>query len=304
MHVVVCGGTGFVGKALVPLLIGQGHHVVSIGRRAGDAQSRHERLTLLSADTTTEGPWQETIRKADVVVNLAGTSIFTRWTDRAKQSMVNSRIQTTRAIANAIEKPDTVLINTSAVGYYGDRGDDVLDESASAGTDFLAELAVKWEEEAFRASSKGNRVVAARFGVVLGKDGGALEQMLTPFRFFVGGPLGNGRQWFSWIHMQDLIRAVLFCIETDTIQGPVNFVSPQPCTNRELVRTIGRILNRPSWMPAPAFALRLILGEFASVLLASQRAMPKRLLENGFLHHFPTIASALENLLHARSTTL
>jgi len=304
MNVVVCGGTGFVGNALVPELIGQGHHVVSIGRRVGHAHTRHERLTLLAADTTTDGPWQETIRKADVVVNLAGTSIFTRWTDRAKQSMVNSRIRTTKAIVNAIEKPNTVLINTSAVGYYGDRGDDILDESASAGTDFLAELAVKWEAEAFRASSKGNRVVAARFGVVLGKGGGALEQMLTPFRFFVGGPLGNGRQWFSWIHMEDLIRAVLFCIETDTIQGPVNFVSPQPCTNREMVRSIGRILNRPSWMPAPAFALRLVLGEFASVLLASQRVMPKRLLENGFLYHFPTIASALENLLHARATTL
>lgn len=304
MNVVVCGGTGFVGNALVPELIAQGHHVVSIGRRAGNARPRHERLTFLSADTTTDGPWQGTIRKADVVVNLAGASIFTRWTDRAKQSIVDSRIRTTQAIVNAIEKPDTVLINTSAVGYYGDRGEDILDESAFAGTDFLAQLAVKWEAEAFRASSKGARVVAARFGVVLGKGGGALEQMLLPFRFFVGGPLGNGRQWFSWIHMEDVIRAVLFCIETNAIHGPVNFVSPEPCTNREMVRTIGRILKRPSCMPAPAFALRLLLGEFSSVLLASQRVMPKRLLENGFVHHFSTIASALENLLHAQGTTV
>ncbi len=297
MNVVVCGGTGFVGNALVPHLIQQGHHVVSIGRRAGDAQPRHERLTLLAADTTAAGPWQDTIREADVVVNLAGTSIFTRWTDRAKRSMIDSRIQTTRAVVDAIEKPGTVLINTSAVGYYGDRRDEILDESASAGNDFLAELAAKWEAEAFRASSKGNRVVAARFGVVLGKGGGALEQMLTPFRFFVGGPLGSGKQWFSWIHMEDLIRAVLFCIETDTIQGPVNFVSPQPCTNREMVRTIGRILKRPSWMPAPAFGLRLVLGEFASVLLASQRVVPKRLLQNGFVFRYGTISTALEHLL-------
>ncbi|MEW6261259.1 MAG: TIGR01777 family oxidoreductase [Thermodesulfobacteriota bacterium] len=297
MHVVVCGGTGFVGKALVPELIRLGHHVVSIGRRAGDARPKHERLTLLAADTTGYGPWQESIHKADVIVNLAGASIFTRWTDRAKQEMMDSRIRTTRAIVDAIEKPDTVLINTSAVGYYGDRGDDILDESTAAGTDFLAELAVKWEAEAFRASPKGIRVVAARFGVVLGKGGGALEQMVTPFRFLVGGPLGNGRQWFSWIHMEDLIRAVRFCIETNTIQGPVNFVSPQPCTNREMVQTIGRILKRPSWMPAPAFALRLILGEFASVLLASQRVLPNRLLQNGFVFRYGTISSALENLL-------
>lgn len=297
MYIVVCGGTGFVGSALAPYFLRQGHRVVSIGRRAPSQNDVVPGLSVLSADTTRNGPWQEHIRAADIVINLAGTSIFTRWTKAAKQAMIDSRILTTRAIVDALEDRKTVLLNTSAVGFYGDRGDEILDETQSAGHDFLANLASQWETEAFRAEEKGHRVIVARFGVVLAKSGGAFEKMIAPFRFFVGGPLGNGKQWFSWIHIEDLIRAASFCIENKHIHGPINFVSPGAVTNGELSRTIGRFLRKPYWFPAPAFGMKLILGEFASVLLASQRAIPKALLENGFSFHYPTMESALKSLL-------
>lgn len=297
MKIVICGGTGFVGSTLAPHFLRQGHRVVSIGRRPPSPEALDPALSVLSADTTRNGPWQEHIRNADAVINLAGTSIFTRWTEAAKQAMIDSRILTTRAIVDALENRNTVLINTSAVGFYGNRGDEILDETQPAGHDFLADLASRWEAEAFRAEGKGHRVIVARFGVVLAKSGGAFEKMIAPFRFLVGGPLGNGKQWFSWIHIEDLIRAASWCIENQHIHGPVNFVSPGTVTNGELSRAIGRFLRKPCWLPAPAFGMKLILGEFASVLLASQRVIPKVLLENGFSFIYPTWESALKSLL-------
>ena len=193
------------------------------------------------------------------------------------------------------DRPQT-LISTSAVGYYGSRGDDILSEAEPCGRDFLSRVGKDWEYEAFEAEKKNVRVVAARFGVVLGRSGGALKQMLTPFKWFVGGPMGSGRQWFSWIHIVDLLAGLMFMLENPKIQGPVNLCSPAPVTSGELARTLGAVLGRPAVIPAPSMALRLILGEFAETLLASQRVIPEKLLASGFVFRFPDLKDALIEL--------
>jgi uncharacterized protein len=189
------------------------------------------------------------------------------------------------------------LLSTSGVGYYGFTADEELDENSPSGNDFMAQLARDWEKEAYRAREKGVRVVTTRFGVVLGKDGGALGQMIRPFRFFVGGPLGSGEQWFSWIHIEDLIRAALFVMSRPDIDGPVNFAAPGPIRNKDLAKTIGSVLRRPSFMPAPGFMIRLVLGEFGSVILKGQRVVPGVLQSKGFNFNFPDMETALRNLL-------
>jgi len=189
------------------------------------------------------------------------------------------------------------LLSTSGVGVYGFTGDEELDESSPPGTDFLARLAADWEAEALKARQKGVRVVIARFGVVLGKDGGALGLMIMPFRFFVGGPLGSGEQWLSWIHVEDLCEAALFAATEERIQGPLNFAAPGPVKNRDLARIIGKVLARPSFMPAPAFMIKLVMGEMGSVILRGQRVMPRRLQAEGFNFRFPDVESALRDLL-------
>jgi uncharacterized protein (TIGR01777 family) len=191
-----------------------------------------------------------------------------------------------------------VLVSASGVGYYGSRGDDLLTEDAPAGNDFLARLSVDWEGEALAAASKGARVVLARLGVVLGKGGGAMSKMIPAFKFFVGGPIGSGRQWFPWIHLQDLSAAMLFLLEHPEISGPVNLCAPDPVTNRDLAGALGRALNRPAFMPAPAFMVRMALGEFAAVLLGSQRAVPKKLLQHHFGFRHPDIQSAVRAVVH------
>ena len=189
------------------------------------------------------------------------------------------------------------LLSASAVGYYGFTADQELDETSPPGKDFLAQLAVDWENEALKASQKGIRVALTRFGVVMGNDGGALDQMVRPFKFFVGGPIGSGRQWMSWIHVQDLCRAALFVAENPTVEGPVNFCSPEPVTNKNLAEEIGKILRRPSFMSAPGFAIRLALGEFGSVILKGQRVFPRKLIDHGFQFNFSSVRSALNDLL-------
>jgi uncharacterized protein (TIGR01777 family) len=200
------------------------------------------------------------------------------------------------AIAPDPERKIT-LIKTSGAGYYGFTGDEELSETAPPGSDFLARLARDWEAEALKAKDKGVRVVITRFGIILGEGGGALAQMTLPFRFFAGGPLGHGRQWVSWMHVQDLCRAELFLIEHETIQGAVNFTAPVPVRNVELSKAIGKALNRPAFMPAPSFMIKLVLGEFGSVILEGQRAIPKMLLDNGFTFDYPSIEQALKDLL-------
>lgn len=298
MKIFVTGGTGFVGRHLCPRLALEGHYVTVLARRSRSILREGERLRFVVGDPTRRGGWQQEAAHHDVIINLAGASIFGRWTHRHKERIRKSRIETTGNLVDAIiQGRSTTLFSASAVGYYGFHGDEILDESAPAGGDFLAALAAEWEIEALRARHKGARVVITRFGMVLGADGGALQQMVRPFRWFVGGPIGSGKQWISWIHIEDLVRAFLHLLDREELSGAFNFTSPEPVSNRDFSQVVGRVLGRPSRMPAPAFLVRMVLGEFGSVILHGQRVVPLRLLESGFRFRFPLLEDALRDLL-------
>ena len=297
MKIVITGASGFVGQALAPYLLEQGHTVVGLGTSPRYPKSLASGFEWLQADTTRAGDWQTAVTAADVVVNLAGRTIFKRWTREYKNEIVASRVATTRNVVNALSGEHQTLISTSAVGYYGSRGDESLDEESGAGDDFLARLSVDWEHAALAAERKGVRVAVMRFGVILGVGGGALAQMLPAFRMFAGGPLGQGNQWFPWIHMTDVIQAVGFLIDRRSTKGVYNFCAPGAMRQRDFARALGKSLGRPARMPAPALALRLMMGEVAGVLLASQRVHPKRLLADGFAFAYPEADRALADLV-------
>lgn len=235
----------------------------------------------------------------DWLINLAGASIFRRWSEAYKTEVYDSRIRTTRNLVIALAEGDRrqLLCSTSAVGYYGPRGDEVLTEDSPPDAYFLAKLAEDWEAEALKAQELGVRVVITRFGIVLGRGGGALGQMVPMFQRFMGGILGTGTQWFSWIHQADHARAFSFIKAHPEIHGPVNLTAPHPVRNRELTRALGQVLHRPTILPAPAFMMRLVLGEMADALLTGQRVIPQKLMDAGFRFKFPTIAEALKDLL-------
>jgi uncharacterized protein (TIGR01777 family) len=246
-------------------------------------------------------PPPQAFEGVDVVLHLAGESVAEgRWTTAQKARIRDSRVIGTRnlvqGIAQAAVKPKT-LVSASAVGYYGDRGDEELTETAPPAHDFLADVCVEWEREALVAQQHGVRVVVARTGIVLGAGGGALAKMLTPFKLGGGGPLGNGRQWMPWIHVADLARMYLHAAETTSIQGAMNAVAPQPVRNSEFTKALARQLHRPAFMPAPYFGLRLLFGEFAKVLFASQRVIPRVAVDTGFVFQYPEIAAALREIL-------
>jgi uncharacterized protein (TIGR01777 family) len=304
MKVFITGGLGFIGAHLSGYFLERGHRVIAAGRSAEQNRIRHENYMYVSADTTQPGYWQKNLIEADAVVNLAGKSIFKRWTEGYKKQIYDSRILTTRNVVEALQgNKNIVLCSTSAVGYYGDRGDEILNEDKPPGSDFLSNLSVDWEDEALRASTGGIRVVVMRFGIILGKGGGALSKMIPQFRFFAGGPTGSGTQWFPWMHLEDLMGAILFSIENSKVQGPINFCAPEPIRNRDLAKILGEILGRPSFMPAPAFMIRLLLGEFGSVLLGSQRTVPRNLLGYGFEFKYPDIRNALKAIIAERTIT-
>ncbi len=299
MKVFMTGGTGFVGTYLSRELLKQGHEVTILTRREKPPAPEAPGLRYLTGNPTQEGSWMGAVPEHDWIINLAGASIFNRWSKAYKEEIFHSRIDTTRnlviPLANGARRQ--LLCSTSAVGYYGPRGDEILTEDSPQDSYFLARLAKDWEAEALKAAELGVRVVLTRFGIVLGRDGGALGQMAPMFRRFLGGTLGSGQQWFSWIHQADQVRAFTFIQEHPEIHGPVNFTSPQPVRNLELTRTLGRVLHRPTLLPAPEFMMRLVLGEFADALLTGQRVLPKKLLDAGFKFHFPDIDRALEDLL-------
>ena len=301
MKIFITGGTGFVGSHLTRQLTGQGHQVTLLTRSIKPGRPLPPGAAFLEGDPTRPGPWQKEVASQEVVINLAGASIFHRWTDDYKKSLLDSRIRTTRNVVAALSPrkgQETVLLNASAVGYYGFHQDEELDEEAPPGDDFLATLARDWENEAKKAADAGVRVILCRFGIVMGEKGGALDQMVPIFKKGLGSPLGSGEQWFSWIHQQDLTAALLFLINRKAFSGPVNCTSPFPVRNRELTKILGEVLGKPTFMPAvPGFMLKIIMGEFGNVLLKGQRVLPKKLLSLGYSFQFPLLKDALINLL-------
>jgi uncharacterized protein (TIGR01777 family) len=298
MKIFISGGTGFVGTGLARYLLAKGHNVIATGTSSAHTSVSNENFRYISADTTEKGPWQDLLKDVDALINLAGRTIFNRWSERYKKQIYNSRILTTRNLVEAMpDDKEVVLCSTSAVGFYGDRGEEILSEEALPGNDFLARVSIDWEKEAFLAEKKGARVAVMRFGVVLGKNGGALAKMIPAFKSFAGGPIGSGEQWFPWIHLEDLISAVMFIIENQDIKGSVNFCAPNPVRNRDFAKVLGRILGRPSFMRAPSFMIRILMGEMGTIVMSSQRAVPDRLLKNGFEFQYPDVEKALNNLI-------
>lgn len=297
MNVFISGGLGFVGKSVAAHLLSQGH-AITITDLPNNPIIGDGRISYISADTTSPGLWQKEVESADLIINLAGVSIFNRWTSARKKAIYDSRILTTKNIVDAIPGGKRItMYSTSAQGYYGFRGDEILNEASSPGNDFLAMVCRNWEAEALRAQEKGARLVITRFGIVLGRGGGMLGILKPLFRMFLGGKLGDGRQWLSWIHINDLIGAYLFLLNNDKISGPMNLCAPNPVTNAEFTRAMGKVLHRPSFMPIPSSAVRLTLGEFGATILKGQRVVPAKLLEAGFRFEFPFIDSALANIL-------
>lgn len=300
MKILITGGTGFVGKQLTSRFIQEGNEVTILTRSLKEWGQLPKGISYLQGDPTQKGPWQETIPSHDVIINLAGASIFSKWSEEYKKLIRDSRVFTTRNIIEGIPskfEKEISLFSTSAVGYYGFHGDEELDEESPPGNDFLARLAIEWEAEALKAKEKGTRVVITRFGIVLGEKGGALGQMIPLFKKFIGGPIGSGQQWFSWVHIKDLAEAFAFLIKHPEISGPVNVCSPNPVKNKDLAKALGRALHRPSFMPAPAFMIKLVLGEFGSVILEGQRVLPRRLLKKGFTFQYPDIDKALQSII-------
>jgi uncharacterized protein len=300
MKILITGGTGFIGSFLTTRLILDGHNVSVLIRNEKPGKTGSPDVFLIPGDPTVPGPWQQSIKNYDVIINLAGASIFSRWTAEQKKSIRESRINSTRNIVDAIDASSgkaVTLLSASAVGYYGFHGDEEVTEEVPPGGDFLATIAQEWEEEALRAKQKGVRVYITRFGIVLGTNGGVLDQMIPLFKNFIGGPIGNGKQWFSWVHVDDLTGAISFLLKHPELSGPFNVCSSKPVRNKELAKTIGKVLQRPSLMPMPSFMVRLVLGEFGSVILKGQKVIPRRLLENGYDFKYQDIDKAIASIV-------
>ncbi|MEK6650893.1 MAG: TIGR01777 family oxidoreductase [Bacteroidota bacterium] len=320
MRIVLAGGTGLIGARLVQHVLTLGHSVSVLTRSPGRARRAFPagvelfEWTARPLTATRErgrsdaGAWSTSIASADAVLNLAGASVAgARWTASRKQLILESRLNATRSIVDAIHaapRKPAVLVNASAVGYYGDVPEGEVAEFHTSGSGFLADVCRRWEEEAQQAATDGVRVVLLRTGIVLDARGGALQRLVLPFRFFVGGPLGSGRQWMPWIHADDEARAIIHALHTPSLSGPLNLAAPQPVRMQELCETLGGVLRRPSWAPVPSALLRLVLGEMADVVLTGQKAIPKKLLESGFTFRFAGLEAALADLLAGGNKTL
>lgn len=301
VKVVIAGGTGFVGKALVKELVDNGHTAVILTRKSQNFPDNPQ----IHYVEWLNGKMDKNIEGAEVIINLAGESINSgRWTEERKSRILSSRIDSTNEIISIITKMEVkpkTLVNASAIGYYGTSASGEFNEdSPLAGTDFLATTVAKWEETALDAEKLGIRTVFCRFGIILSKHGGALPRMTFPYRLFAGGTVGSGNQWTSWIHLEDVVKALLFVMKQKQLEGPINFTAPNPVTMKEFGRTLGRRIHRPHWLPVPAFALKMILGEMSSLVLEGQKVLPKRLLDNNFSFNYPTLENALKNIYNTK----
>lgn len=301
MKIFITGGLGFAGTTITAMLLREGHAVTVMQRSPVKKTAPPPDVTIIAGDARMGGAWQDALAEHDAVINLAGVSIFSRWNRRKKEDIYDSRIRITRHVADAIKKSGKKTINlisASAVGYYGFHGDEELTEKDPPGGDFLARVCRDWESEAMAAEAYGARVVITRFGVILGRGGGALDILTRLFRMRFGNRLGSGRQWLSWIHEADLASAILFLLEDASIRGPVNCTTPNPVTNAMLTKALNRALGTfPLVPPAPAFVMKAAMGEFGDFLLKGQRAMPGRLEEASFPFRYPAIDAALADLL-------
>ncbi|UOY91807.1 TIGR01777 family oxidoreductase [Ectobacillus sp. JY-23] len=294
MKIAISGGTGFIGQALATHLISKGH-TVSVLTRSN--RTAHDGITYVrwnAADDTFPLP------AVDAVINLAGESLNSgRWTETKKQQILNSRLSTTQGILRqlaSLSKRPKIFINASAVGYYGTSLTQTFTELDEPGDDFLATTVKLWEQEAKKAEDLGMRTVLARFGIVLG-GGGALPKMILPYRLFAGGTVGSGKQWLSWVHIEDVTNMISFCLDYQDISGPVNITSPHPVTMEEFGKTIAKTMHKPHWLPAPAFAVKLALGEMSILVLEGQKALPKKVIQHGYTHTYKDLEIALSTLL-------
>jgi len=298
MKIVIAGGSGFLGRPLAAALARDGNEIVVLTRGSGAARGLAQLRSVAWTPNGETGPWAAEIDGAAALVNLAGEPIAgRRWSDAQKQRILESRVQATRSLVAAVRAaatPPPIFVSGSAVGYYGPLGDEVATEDTPPGSDFLAHVSVQWEAAATAAASARTRLVCIRTGIVLEKDGGALPQMLPPFKVGAGGPVGSGRQYWPWIHRDDWIALVKWAIQTPAATGALNATAPNPVTNADFARALGRTMRRPAFMPAPAFALRLMLGEMADALLLSgQRAVPAKAERFGFAFRYPRLDQAL-----------
>jgi len=301
MRVFLTGATGLIGRALASSLASDGHEVVALSRSGAPAGLPAGTRTV-TGDPAVPGPWQEELSRCDACVNLAGEPVAGgRWTEERRKRIRDSRVLATRNVASVLAAGGpAVLVSGSAIGYYGPRGDEVIDETFPAGNDFLGHVAQEWEE-ATRPAAKRARVVLIRTGIVLSPEGGALPKLVLPFKMLAGGPIGDGGFWQSWIHVADQVGILRLALENPAAQGPINATAPDPVRNRDLARALGRVLRRPSLLVAPAFAVRAVLGEMAEVVLASQRVLPRQALALGYRFRWPSLEPALRDLLREES---
>ena len=293
MHVLLTGGTGFIGRALVRCLVERGDRVSVVSRNPDAVRDLPEGCQAVA--------WLPDLSEFDAVINLAGEPLIgKRWNEAQRERILDSRIESTdrivAALAQASPRPKT-LINASAIGIYGDRKDDWLDETEPPANDFVGQVCTQWEAAATRAREHGIRTASIRIGLVLGADGGALKKMLLPFKLGLGGPLGSGKQWMSWIHIDDLCRLFLHALDVPAVSGPHNGTAPNPVTNKQFTRALGRSLHRPAFLPAPKPALRIALGQVAQLLTDSQRCKADKVQATGFKFRFPELQPALDDLL-------